>query len=167
MKLQSWKASVVLAMTVVLVLSQLRGASAKAEDWDSDGKRLEGTWVVTVTLQNCATKAQIGNPFQSLLTFARGGTMTETTSNSMFFPALRSPGHGVWKRTGRETYKASSLAFITLNGVLVKTQKISQVIEMEDDPDSFNTTEASVQFFDPSGNLLTTGCAVAKGKRFE
>lgn len=167
MKLQSWKASVVLAMTFVLVLSQLRGASAKAEDWDSDGKRLEGTWVVTVTLQNCATGAQIGTPFQSLLTFARGGTMTETTSNSMFFPALRSPGHGVWKRTGRETYKASSLAFITLNGALVKTQKISQVIEMEDDPDSFNTTEASVQFFDPSGNPLTTGCAVAKGKRFE
>ena len=86
----------------------------------------------------------------------------------MFFPAFRGPGHGVWNRTGLRTYTASSLAYITLNGVLIKKQRITQTIEMgDDDPNSFNTTEASVQFYDPSGNLLATGCAAATGKRFE
>lgn len=92
--------------------------------------------------------------------------MTETTSNPMFYPAFRGPGHGVWKRTGRTSYEAASLAFITVNGALAKTQKISQTVEM-DDADDFTTTEASVQFYDPAGNLLVTGCATAAGKRFE
>lgn len=169
MKPINWKVAVVVALSFALVLSVIRATSANAEDWDSDGKRLEGTWIVTVTQENCATKAQLGAPFQSYLTFARGGTLTETTSNPTFFPALRGPGHGIWKRTGEKTYSAKSLAFITLNGQLVKTQEISQTIELqgEQDADSFETTEASVKFFDPAGNLLLTGCATATGKRLE
>lgn len=93
--------------------------------------------------------------------------MTETTENPMFFPALRGPGHGVWSHTARHTYSSDLMAFITLNGALVKTQKISQTIEIGDDPNQFTTPEASVQFFDPSGNLLVNGCATATGQRFE
>ena len=93
--------------------------------------------------------------------------MTETTDNPMFYPAFRGPGHGVWSHTGRRTYSADSLAFVTVNGALAKTQKISQTIEIGDDPNQFTTTEASVQFFDPSGNLLVSGCASAVGQRFQ
>jgi hypothetical protein len=93
--------------------------------------------------------------------------MTETTDNPMFFPAFRGPGHGVWSHTGRHTYSADTMAFVTVNGVLAKTQKISQTIEIGNDPDQFTTTAASVQFFDPTGTLLVSGCATAAGHRFE
>jgi hypothetical protein len=167
MKSAYWKALAVLAVGAAMLLTVRRGAAAHSDDWDRDGRTLAGTWVVTVTQHACPNGPAIAPPFQSLLTFDRGGTMTETTSNPMFFPALRGPGHGVWSHTGRHTYSADSLAFVTVNGVLAKTQKISQTIEMGDDPNQFTTTAASVQFFDPAGNLLVSGCATATGQRFE
>jgi hypothetical protein len=162
-----WKSAVVVVLTGVLIASFGRGAAANSADWETSARKLEGTWSVQVTLHNCQTGVQIGAPFQSLLTFARGGTVTETTSNPMFFPAQRGPGHGVWSYTGQQNYSAASMAFITVNGALVKTQKISQTIQIGDNPDAFATTESSVQFFDPAGNLLATGCATAAGQRFE
>jgi hypothetical protein len=167
MKSNYWKALAVLAVGAATLLTVHRGAAAHSDDWDRDGRTLEGTWVVTVTQHACPSGPAIAPPFQSLLTFDRGGTMTETTDNPMFYPAFRGPGHGVWSHTGRRTYSADSLAFVTVNGALAKTQKISQTIEIGDDPNQFTTTEASVQFFDPSGNLLVSGCASAVGQRFQ
>jgi len=167
MKSHIWKAAAVLTAVCALVFSLVHAAIAKPGHGDADERGLEGTWVVTVTQHDCSSGTPIGVPFESLLTFSLGGTLTETTSNPMFFPALRGPGHGVWNRTGWHTYHASSLAFITMSGALAKTQKITQTIDMGADPDSFVATDASVQFFDPAGNLLVTGCASATGKRFE
>jgi hypothetical protein len=154
-----------LALAGVLILCA--GTVANAHPEQSAASGLQGTWLVTVTQHNCATGAQIGAPFQSLLTFARGGTMTETTSNPMFFPAERGPGHGVWSASRNGTYSAASMAFITLNGVLTMTQKITQQITMGDDRNQFTTSGAQVQFFDPAGNLLRSGCASAVGQRFQ
>lgn len=152
----------VCALTCV---SSMAAHASHDRDFDSDG--LVGTWQVQVALHNCQSGAAIGAPFQSLLTFADGGTLTESTANAMFFPAIRGPGHGVWSRVHRGQYSAASIAFITMNGALVKTQKITQTIEMGPNPDEFTTPQASVQFFDPAGNLLMTGCATAVGERFE
>jgi hypothetical protein len=167
MKSSYWKALAVLAAAVGLLLGVQRVAAAHSEDWDRDGLTLQGTWVVTVTQQACPDGPAMAPPFKSLLTFDAGGTLTETTDNPMFFPALRGPGHGVWHHTGWHTYSADSLAFVTVNGMLAKTQKISQTIEIANDPKQFTTTAASVQFFDPTGTLLVTGCATATGQRFE
>lgn len=168
MKSRTWKALAVLTVGLALFLLVGRRATAHSEDWDRDARTLEGTWVVTVTQQVCPNGPAVAPPFKSLLTFNAGGTMTETTDNPMFFPALRSPGHGVWSHTGRHTYSADTLAFVTLNGSIVKVQKISQTIEIGDDPNQFTTTGASVQFFDPvTNNLLMSGCATAIGQRFE
>jgi hypothetical protein len=167
MRSQHYKTIAILAMGMMLLFWIGRGATAKAEDWDRDGRTLEGTWVVTVTQQACPNGPAIAPPFKSLLTFNAGGTMTETTDNPMFFPALRGPGHGVWSHTGRHTYSADTMAFVTVNGVLAKTQKISQTIEIGDNPDHFTTAAASVQFFDPTGTLLVSGCATATGQRFD
>jgi hypothetical protein len=120
-----------------LILSSGYRAAAGGDDWESCARKLEGTWQVHVTVQNCQTQVTLGPPFLSLVTFAHGGTMTETTSNAMFFPAERSPGHGVWHYAGNHKFTADSLALITLNGALVKTQKISQDIEIGDNPDEF------------------------------
>jgi len=157
-------ASAALALAGVLIFCA--GPLANAQSEQSGGSGLQGTWMVTVTLHNCATGAQVGAPFQSLLTFARGGTMTETTSNPMFFPAVRGPGHGVWSSSGDGAYTATSLAFITVNGVLTMTQKITQQITLEENDNQFTTSGAQVQFFAPAGSLLRTGCASAVGQRF-
>ncbi len=167
MKSTYWKALAVLAVGATLLLTVRSGAAARSAAWDRAGDTLKGTWVVTVTQQGCPNGPAIGMPFKSLLTFNEGGTMTETTANPASFPAFRGPAHGVWSHTGHHTYSADMLALITLNGALVKTQKISQTIEIGDDPDQFTTGQVSVQFFDPAGNLLVTGCASAVGQRFE
>jgi hypothetical protein len=167
MRSQHLKVIAILAAGMMLLFWVGRGATARAQDWDRDGRTLVGTWVVTVTQQACPSGPAIAPPFKSLLTFNAGGTMTETTDNPMFFPALRGPGHGVWNHTEPHTYSADTMAFVTVNGVLAKTQKISQTIEIGDDPDQFTTTAASVQFFDPTGTLLVSGCATATGQRLE
>lgn len=163
MKTQMWKRKL---MTVagILALSFIFAAVAQAED--DDPGTLQGTWVVTVTQHDCTSGTQIGSPFLSLLTFNRGGTMTETTSSPMFYPSDRGPGHGVWRETGRHKYQASSIALITLNGALTSIQTITQTIEIGSDPDKFETTKASVEFLTPGGTLIRSGCATASGARY-
>ena len=140
--------------------------AAMMQDSGAGGGKLEGTWIVQVGLQDCVSGSPMGLPFLSLLTFARGGTMTETTDNPVFYPAVRSPGHGVWQKVDEHTYQAATIAFITVNGVLARTQTIRQTIEVQDE-DTFRTTSAAVKFYRPDGSLLATGCAAATGKRFE
>ncbi|PTR33974.1 hypothetical protein C8J98_102161 [Luteibacter sp. OK325] len=157
-----------LALIGACALACASAVAAHDSDDRDDSSDLAGTWQFQITLHNCQSGAPVGAPFQSLLTFADGGTMTETTANSMFYPAERGPGHGVWSR-GRHKgqYSAASIAFITMNGGLVKTQKITQTIQMGPGPNKLSTPQATVEFFDPAGNLLQTGCAVAVAERFE
>ena len=122
--------------------------------------------MVQVTQEDCSLHTPIGTPFLSLLTYNRGGTVTDTTSNPMGFAAVRGPGHGVWSKAGNHTFKAYTIAFVTLNGVLTRTQTILQTIEV-DSSDTYKVTAASVKFFAPDGTLLFTGCATATAKRFE
>ncbi|MEO8726354.1 MAG: hypothetical protein ABI383_09525 [Acidobacteriaceae bacterium] len=165
MKSRFWKATSALALGLMLVLSLGRGAMAQSAETHAS-PTLHGTWIVAVQIRNCQTGAPLGMPFRSLLSFAAGGTVTETTENPMFYPALRGPGHGIWSRTGSHNFKASTTAFIALNGSLVKTQRIGQNIEISTDPNQFTTTSAVVEFFDPDGNLIQKGCASAVGVRY-
>ncbi len=139
----------------------------RSEAWEQEAGRLEGSWTVKVTQHNCATGDPVGDPFLSLLTFSRGGTLVESTANPMFFPAVRGDGHGVWSATGRQTYRAVSIAFITSKGKLVTTQTITQKIEMGADPNTFETPSASVVFVPANGGPTITGCATATGSRIE
>ena len=83
----------VLAMAAMVALSPRNVAQAQSSN-SASAKGLEGTWRVQVTIHDCNTGAPLGPPFASLLSFARGGTITETTSRSS--PAFRGPAHGVW-----------------------------------------------------------------------
>lgn len=131
---------------------------------DSQARKLEGTWRVQVTIRDCQTGGALRS-FPALLTFARGGTLTETTTG--FPPARRTPGHGVWQHTGGHTYSAVSEAFLfNPAGVWTGTQRLTQAIEIGDDPDEFNST-ATNEIFDTNGNLLVSGCATAVARRFE
>ena len=167
MQSRIWKAVAALTFGGAFVLSSAMTAAAQQGNSSSGGRGLEGTWITQVTLHNCQTGAAVGAPFLSSESFARGGTLTGTTSSPAFFPAERGPDHGVWSHTGGQNYRASSLAFITVQGVLTKIQVITQAIVLDRDGDRFDTTKAAIQFFKPDGTLLGAGCATAVSRRFE
>src|SRR5258707_6630734 len=100
------------AATALLAGALLLGTAitAKAHSEQSPNG-LEGTWRVQVTQYNCATGATLP-PFWSLLSFARGGVLTETTTSPGFLPGQRTPGHGVWISAGANAYTAVSEAFV-------------------------------------------------------
>ncbi len=166
MRSKNLKGLLLLATAGLFAFSLGKVAVAQTEDRVSAPQSLEGSWIVQVTQVNCQDGAALGSPFLSLLTFERGGTMVETTSNPMFFPAVRGPGHGVWKRD-HQGFNAVTVAFITLNGVLTKTQTITQWIILDSDGNSFTTTSASVVIVPEGGGPSITGCAAAAGKRIE
>lgn len=135
--------------------------SQNQERPESQG-RLEGTWRVQVTIRDCQSEAAL-RTFPAFLTFAQGGTLTETTTG--FPPAQRTPGHGVWSHMDGHTYSAVSEAFLfSPAGVWTGNQRLTQVIEIGD-ADVLSST-ATNEIFDTNGNLILTGCATAVGNRF-
>ena len=168
-----WKRIPILAVVTLgsgLILAGARGGVAQGREQAAEAQPLEGTWRVRVQVIDCQTGEPLGDPFRALETFARGGTMTET-SGTIVFPNVRSPGHGVWstdpKRDGSErSYRAASTAFITRDGVLVLTQTIRQSIQVGDNPDEF-VSNVSAEFFNPDGELVAAGCGTAAGERFQ
>ena len=140
---------------------------------DPQARKLEGTWRVRIALRNCESgephfKDAQGNPitFPALVTFARGGTLTSADSN-----LFRSPGHGVWRHTGDHSYGALTEAFVFNNaGGLAGAQRITQVIEIGEDPDVF-TARVTGEIFAlanyPDGSPHTTTCATSVGRRME
>jgi hypothetical protein len=157
-------------LAAAAVLATSAGSRLAAADGRSDA-RLEGTWRVTVTTEDCAS----GTPlltFKALLSFAKGGTLSGTTSSPAFRPGQRTSDYGVWRTTGHDTYRAVSEAFILFDspaappvpGLTRGVQRLNQTIEV--DGDSF-TSDATVKFFDLGGNLLVSGCATAAGQRMK
>ncbi len=158
------------ALALVAALPHVTGCSSAIPDLPpvkaAETPSLAGTWRVTISLQDCAGGTPAGKPFESLLTFVPGGALMESTSNSMFFPALRGPGQGSWSSTGDRTYTASTVAHITVNGALTKIQTITQPMIQMDTDNTFQTPSATIRFFAPDGTPLSSGCAVASGRRY-
>lgn len=130
--------------------------------YGAQSSKLEGTWRVQVTIRDCQSGVEL-RTFPAMLTFAQGGTLTETTTG--FPPTLRTPGHGFWQHTGDHTYTAVSEAFLfSPTGVWTSTQRLTQTIEIGDDPDQLTST-ATNEIFDTNRNLLLSGCATAIANR--
>jgi len=167
-----WKRMPILAALALasgLILAEARGGVAQGPKQAADAQTLEGTWRVRVSVVDCQTGQPI-SAFPALETFARGGTMTET-SGTIVFPNVRSPGHGVWSAdpkgdgSGR-SYRAASTAFITRDGALVLTQIVTHNIQIGDNPDEF-VSNVSAEFFDAGGELVSAGCGTAAGERMQ
>jgi hypothetical protein len=158
------------SLALLSILALATSAVAQSGDHNSDGN-IVGTWRVQVTTYNCATGVQ-NPPFPAFLTFGAHGTLVETTASPAFAPGQRSPGHGIWSRTGEHTFKAVSDAFLLFTStpnppapsLQRGTQRITQAIAVDDDQ---LTSAATVEFFDTAGNVLVTGCASAVGQRFK
>jgi hypothetical protein len=151
-----------LALTIAQVVAPGTIATAQSQQAATG---LEGTWRVEVTLRDCNIGEALGSPIRSLLSFARGGTMTETTAR--FSPALRGPGHGIWQQIQGSTFSSTFEAFrYDPAGVWIETQRITQTIEIGDDPNTW-TANAHNEIFDTNDNLLISGCSTAVGHRME
>jgi hypothetical protein len=164
--------SAVAAVAGMLVLGSAGKALAAGEAKPAS-RALTGTWLVQVQQRICATQEPLGGTFYALLTFARGGTMSGTTSAPIFAPGQRTGDFGVWSYSGRRTFSAVTEAFLladsasTPPGLKRGLQRIAQTIVIpDDDPNTFNSV-ATVEFFDTNAQLLISGCATAVGHRFE
>jgi hypothetical protein len=164
MKLRTmlWDASLSMALALGGMLLGGSGSLARAQEpaasvaqaEEQASSTLVGTWRVTVTLQNCATGAPLGNPFHSLLSFAAGGTMGGATSNAAFQPGQRSSDFGVWNRTGKTTYSGISEALVVFSGgfFVAGSQTLTHQITLTNGGNGFTAAP---------------GCAAAVGQRLQ
>src|SRR5688572_17421951 len=91
------------ALAVLTLTAALLTTSGKVAAAQNPAEALAGAWVIQVTLRNCATNAPLGPPFNSLVSFHRGGTVSESAGGTTFAPGQRSPGHGTWTHLGGNT----------------------------------------------------------------
>jgi hypothetical protein len=157
-------------LILAVTISSMPALGAAVQKLESQGnpgpqaRKLEGTWRVQVTIRDCQSGAEL-RTFPALLTFAQGGTLTETTTG--FPPAQRTPGHGFWQHTGGHGYGAVSEAFLfSPAGIWTGRQRLTQAIEIGDNPNELTST-ATNEIFDTNGNLILAGCATAVASRLE
>jgi hypothetical protein len=161
MKKISSKAISGVAMAVILVLA---ATQVPASGKNGLGSRIEGTWRVQLTFRDCQTGAA-GPTVPTLNTFLEGGSMIATPSAS---PALVRTGHGVWKHAGGRNF-INTIVFFGYNpttGAFAGTQKVTRNLELEEGSDEFASTD-SFEMTDPSGTVISSGCATATARRLE
>jgi hypothetical protein len=127
------------------------------------GGRVQGTWEMQITLNDCS--GHVIRSFPTLVVFMAGGTVTEASGGTA--PALQTGGKGVWSHTTDNTY-AFRFKDFTFNTSNVFTGWV--IISGETTVDAAgnaNSGPATVQVYDPNGNLLASLCADAIGTRFE
>src|SRR6266567_3845044 len=127
------------------------------------GGRLQGTWEMQITLTDCA--GHVIRSFPSLIEFVAGGTIVE--SNAGTPQALKTPGEGVWRHTTDNNY-AFRFKFFTFDAQNVFTGWTIIAGETTvDTTGNANSGTATVEVYDPNGNLLVSLCAETTGTRFE
>jgi hypothetical protein len=164
-------ASSALACATALLITS--GSSVLAQSNASQSSNgIEGAWLVQVTVRNCATGRALGS-FNSLVTFQRGGTMSEATSSPSFAVGQRSPGHGVWDAQGQNTYSQRMVALINFDtppappvspGFFAGWSTVTHTVE-QIDRDHIASTGTN-DFYKSDGTLYRSGCSTAVGERF-
>lgn len=142
------------------------GLTARAQSEDAGANNgLEGTWHVQVTVYDCQTGALL-RTFPALFAFAKGGTVTNTTAGQ--FPALFTPGFGVWRHTQGHSYSAVSESFVfSPAGAWIQTHRLTRAIDIGDDGDTF-TDKIALEILDTNGNpIVQGGCGKSVATRFK
>jgi hypothetical protein len=143
----------------------LTATEAIAQDANAEAKRLNGAWVLEVSIVDCATRVPTGATFWSLVTFAQGGTLTNVTTGSN--PMLRSTGLGTWEKAGDHGFTSVTVAFLfSAAGGWTGTQRIANTLEIGSDADHLTGTTV-VGFFNTGATLTSTACADVSGDRLE
>ena len=170
-----------------LAVAFLAAGSVRAgaqSDAFTEQPSLVGTWMVQVTVSNCATGAPLGPAFNSLVTFHGDGTLSESPASLAFAPGQRSPGHGTWARKRGDTYWQEMIALILFDtepnlpgtptfdptkpvspGFFAGWQTVSQTVRFTAD-DRIASTGTN-GFYKTNGELYRSGCSTATGQRFQ
>src|SRR4051812_17823548 len=108
----------------------LSKATQEQLNGEASGNSVEGSWLITVTRIN--PPPGMPTTFQSLMTFAAGGGLTETSSTGT---TRRGPAHGVWERTSGRTYATSMtlFRFDPSTGAFLGTQRVDRTMELSQD----------------------------------
>jgi hypothetical protein len=172
----------VLVATVMAGYSTIGSATGMAFGRSQAPAPLEGTWVATIRPIYCSGPS-VGQdvvlpdgtkppPVTSHLTFGRGGTLVEATSNPALGAGKRTSGHGWWERSGRTSYQLAIQAFLVEPSAPYRTglQRIEQTLELHSRDEW--TSSGPVQFFSvfdinviPAPAPYRAGCARASGVR--
>ena len=127
------------------------------------GGKLEGTWSMQITANDCA--GHVIRSFPTLVAFSSGGTLNEASGGTS--PALQTGGKGVWSHTVDSTYVFRFKDF-TFNAQNVLTGwSIITGETTVDETGNANAGPATVEIYNASGVLVATFCADAVGTRFE
>jgi len=161
-----------MSVTILLSLSILAVMPGPARADGAGARALEGVWAMSLTLRDCATGAPLGPPFRSLLTFHRGGTLSESAGTTGFAPGQRSPGHGLWSRSGRNAFAARFVAMILFDtppvppapGFLAGWLVVGANFTFAG-ADHLNIT-ATAQFLDLNRDVYRAACPTGTAERF-
>ena len=172
---KSLRAVAAIVVAVLAAMTWPRPIDAQEYGERRARRTLEGTWWVQVTaLSDCNSRTPLGS-FTALLTFARGGTMTGTTTNPAFANGQRRSGsRRLVSRRCSARLSGVGVAFLLFTtlpnppstpGFQAGSQRLDQTIALVD-ADHF-TSDAITQFFDVAGHMYREGCATAAAYRFE
>lgn len=132
--------------TIALALASTHAAVAQNRN------SIEGVWNVTVTVTDCQTGTLI-RTVHAIQGFSHHGSFTETASTY-----LRGSSIGTWKHDGGDNYSTSYWFFrYTPTGAFASFASALNKEQLSDDGNHF-TASGTIQDFDASGNLISTGC---------
>ena len=171
------------ALSLIGLIATLT-ASGSAVLADSDGSTgVIGTWQIQVTLRDCASNAPLGT-FNSLVSFHRGGLLSESTASLAFAPGQRTAGQGTWARRHDHTFRQKMIALILFDtapnlpgtpgfdpskpispGFFAGWQTVSHQVELTDA--NHLTSAGTNAFYKSDGSVYRTGCSSATGQRFK
>jgi hypothetical protein len=148
----------------------------------AESSGLLGTWTIQVTLRDCTTNAPLGS-FNSLVTFHRGGTISESAGSRSFAPGQRGAAQGTWARKSDGTFRQRMIALIVFDtapnlpgtpsfdpsqpvtpGFSAGWQTVTHTIDVDGD---HLTSAGANAFHDTTGAVYRTGCSTAAGQRFK
>ena len=164
-----------LAGTLMLVLMFVGSmnvcvsAQGLAEDFSK--RSIVGVWLAQLQGRNCTTGDPVGPSAPGLMTFAEGGTLSETATipppNPFPSPFFRSPGHGIWDRQNWENYTAAIvLQRLNADGTFAGRTRIRLTIQLMDSGNGFTWTGTG-ELVAPDGTVIGTSCNTGSAVRFE
>ena len=141
-------AIVIAGLLVLAALVASTGFTSASATSSAEGLQLDGTWMVTVTRIN--PPPGLAPTFKSLLSYARGGVMIETSNTGT---TRRGVALGQWKRIDNRLFATSMwlFRFDAATGVSLGTQEIDRTMRVSADGESF-TAVAVIHLFDTEGN---------------
>lgn len=172
------------AVVLAAIIGSMSFTTVQAASEREHRRSLVGTWGIQVTLRDCTTGVALGPPFNSLVTFHEGGTLSEAAAATAFAVGQRSPGHGGWTREPGHTFDQSMVALIAFDtlpnlpgtpgftpslpvspGFFAGWQTVAHTVTLIDA--DHLTSSGTNSFYKSNGEFYRGGCSTAAGERVD